>query len=125
MHDPKGSDLKVLASPYVEGSKHNPAQLLLYRAMESLGVQVTSFTPNKLLFESWDVWHLHWPEHVLAARTTRAIVVGLFKFWARLKIARAKKTKIFWTVHNLRPHERDRPLLERFFGGYSSRMSMA
>jgi beta-1,4-mannosyltransferase len=111
--------LKVLASPYLETSEQNPGLLLLYRSMENLGVQVTNFTVRQLLFESWDIWHLHWPEFwpeiLLCAPKTSNILLRLFKFWVKLKLARIKNTKIFWTVHNLRPHERDRPLLERLF----------
>src|SRR5262249_15142678 len=107
--------LKVLASPYLENSKDNPGQLLLYRSMEKLGVQVTNFTVRRLLFESWDIWHLHWPEHLLLAPKTSSVLIRLFKFLVKLKLARTKNTKIFWTVHNLRPHERDRALLEKVF----------
>jgi beta-1,4-mannosyltransferase len=115
MHRAGGSDLKVLASPYLESAQYNPGQLLLYRSMEALGVQVTSFTLHRLLFESWDIWHLHWPEHVLNGPKISAILARLLKFWGRLKVARIKRTKIFWTVHNLQRHERDHPLLERIF----------
>ena len=110
--------LKVLASPYLENSENNH-QVLLYRSMENLGVQVTNFSVRRLLFEPWDIWHLHWPEHwpepLLNAPKASSILLRLLRFWLKLKLARTKNTKIFWTVHNLRPHERDHPLLERFF----------
>ena len=109
--------LKVLASPYHENAEGNPVQFLLYRAMEKFGVRVRSFSTRELLFGSYDVWHVHWPceEFVNNAGTTRDAAIGLIKFWLKLKIARVRKTKIFWTVHNLRPHERHRPILERLF----------
>lgn len=37
----------------------------------------------------------------------------LLKFLAKLKLARYKKTKIFWTAHNLRLHESVNPLREQ------------
>src|ERR1700730_12964509 len=112
MHRAGRSDLKVLASPYLENCDLNPGQLLLYRSMENRGVQITNFTLRRLLFESWDIWHLHWPERALSNPKPFAILLRLLEFWAKLKVARTKKTKIFWTLHNLRPHERDHPLLE-------------
>jgi beta-1,4-mannosyltransferase len=102
-----------LASPYRETEKYNPVTSLLYQAMEEQGAEVEQFTGRRLAFESWDVWHLHWPEQVLGV--SRWLPWNLFKFWAKLKIARAKKIKIFWTVHNLRPHERRYPFFERIF----------
>src|SRR5262245_15420098 len=115
MHGADRSGLKVLASPYLESAEDNPGQLLLYRSMEKLGVQVASFSLRRLMFEAWDIWHLHWPEHVLNGPKTFSILVRMFKFWTGLKVARFRKTRIYWTVHNLRRHERDHPLLEPLF----------
>jgi beta-1,4-mannosyltransferase len=107
--------MKVLASPYLETADYNPVQSLLYLAMENCGAQVASFSTRRLLSESWDIWHLHWPESIVNREDNLRIITNLFKFWVKLKVARAKKTKIFWTVHNLRPHERNHPLLEKVF----------
>lgn len=107
--------MRVLASPYLELSEYNPIQSLLYDAMKKYEVQVTGFSTRKLLHGSWDVWHLHWPESLIYKNQVRSVVVSLLKFWVQLKLARFKKTRIFWTVHNLRPHERDHPLLEWIF----------
>lgn len=107
--------MKILASPYRETEKYNPVPALLYQAMEKQGAEVKQFTARRLVVESWDVWHLHWPEHLLGSSGSFGFSLRLVKFWAKLKIARAKKIKIFWTVHNLRPHERRHPILERIF----------
>ncbi len=64
---------------------------------------------------SWDVWHLHWPEHLINRPHQATNVSKLVKFWIKLKLARFNKIKIFWTVHNLRPHERNHTLVERIF----------
>ena len=107
------SSLKILASPYLE--LFNPIQSLLYEAMKKQGVQVEAFSTHKLLYGSWQVWHLHWPESLVNKTKARTVILALLKFLVQLKLARYKKTKVFWTVHNLRPHERDHPLLERLF----------
>jgi len=91
-------------------------QALLYDAMEKLGVLVTGYSRRKLLRESWDVWHLHWPaEYTVNGRNGVYIARRLLWFWLALKVARFKQTKIFWTVHNIWPHERNHPVLERIF----------
>ena len=109
------SSLKVLASPYLEWSDNNPVQPLLYEAMKKHSVEVAAFSTRKLLHGSWNVWHLHWPESLTNKTGIGAIILAILKFLVQLKLARYKKTKIFWTVHNLRPHERDHPILERLF----------
>jgi beta-1,4-mannosyltransferase len=101
-----GGSVRVLASPYLEET--NPFPSLLYDAIEKHHVEVSAFSSRKLLSESWDVWHLHWPERI-------ATFLGLLKFLTKLRVARFKKTKIFWTAHNLRLHEPANPLLERIF----------
>lgn len=107
--------LKILASPYTETREENPVISLLYQAMERQGAEIKPFTSRRLAFESWGVWHLHWPEQLLALADSFWFPLELAKFWTKLKIARAKKVKIFWTAHNLRPHERRHPLWERIF----------
>lgn len=105
--------MKILASPYRENSELNPVQSLLYDLFEKIGVQVSSFSGHKLLCGSWDIWHLHWPVEKLLGRRRGFRFLHLLIFWIELKVARLKKTKIFWTVHNLRPHERSHRLMER------------
>jgi len=108
--------MKVLASPYLENFKYNPVQFLLYHAMMGLGIEIGCFSTNRLLFEYCDIWHLHWPAEDVLNRTNRfGTVINLFKFWAKLKIARAKGTLVVWTVHNVGPHERSHPRLESIF----------
>jgi len=83
--------------------------------MAKHNVQVSAFSTRKLLEGSWEVWHLHWPESLTNKTHSSDIILTLVKFWIQLKLARYKKTTIFWTAHNLRPHERDHPLFDRIF----------
>src|SRR5579863_5030389 len=106
--------LKILAS-HLEWSNDNPILSLLYGAMEKYKVHVSAFSTRNLLYGSWDVWHLHWPESRISGTRRRNIISAITKFWIQLKIARVKKIAIFWTVHNLRPHERQHPLFEKIF----------
>lgn len=108
--------LKILASPYRETAQGNPVQSLLYDAMEKSGVRVAAFSRRRLLGGRWDVWHLHWPlEYVVNKVGALSIARSLLMFAVALKVARFKETKIFWTVHNIRPHERSHAWLEWLF----------
>lgn len=105
--------MRILASPYRAFTEVNPIQALLYDSIEKYGAKISEFSMRKLFWEPWNVWHLHWPVESILVRRKGSRFLRLFEFWMELKVARLKKIKIFWTAHNLRPHERNQPLLER------------
>src|SRR5690242_2979678 len=108
--------MKILASPYREQFESNPVLRLLYGALETMESDISAFSGRKLLYGSWDIWHLHWPEeYTISWVSPRVAARRLLKFWVMLKIARFKKTKVFWTVHNLHPHELNPPLRTLLF----------
>ena len=108
--------LKVLASPFREWADFNPVPFVLYKAMAELNVEIQSFGVSRLILGDWDIWHLHWPaELVLQEQKELIAVFRLAAFWIKLKIAKAKGVRIFWTVHNLRAHERGNPVLHKVF----------
>jgi glycosyltransferase involved in cell wall biosynthesis len=59
-----------------------------------------------------DVVHLHWLEYLLGGGRVRSLMRGLRLTAALRRLARSS-TRLVWTVHNLRPHERRNPLVER------------
>lgn len=104
--------MNVIAWPAGGG---NPYNGLLYAHLRALGATVSDFSPLRLLWSSHAVWHLHWPERMLnrpsaVAAATRAAALLLLAL-----VARARKTRLVWTVHNLRPHEYDHPWIGRWF----------
>ena len=108
--------LKVLASPFREWADFNPVPFVLYKAMAELNVEIESFGVGRLILGDWDIWHLHWPaELVLQEQKKLVASFRLAAFWIKLKIAKAKGVRIFWTVHNLRAHERGSPVLHKVF----------
>jgi len=110
--------MRVLASPYPERDAANPFQNLLYKSMAGLGATIEQFTSRRLITGRWDVWHMHWPENVLCSKSKFVTTKLLVKFWCKLQVAHLKRIKIVWTVHNLRPHERRHPVLERIFWSF-------
>lgn len=109
--------LQVLALPYSERADENPYQYLLYRHFDPALATVRGFKPWRLVFGRYDIWHLHWPESIFINIRYGApqAALRLIKTWAYLKIARARRTKVVWTVHNLGSHEGRYGRLERLW----------
>ena len=83
--------------------------------VESPDVRFRDWRPASALVESYDVFHVHWPESVWNERSVfwsvlRGLVFLLIVDWLRLR-----RTRVVLTVHNLQPHENDRPALNSFF----------
>src|SRR5579862_1124476 len=98
---------RVLAWPAFKPETGNPYSALLAGALERSGARVDEFSAGRLLRGRYDVWHLHWPERV-ANRLVRVPV-----FAALVLVAKARRTRVVWTVHNLDGHTTRRPRLER------------
>ncbi|HWA71639.1 MAG TPA: glycosyltransferase [Polyangiaceae bacterium] len=97
--------LRVLARPAFENRRENPYNWLLYSGLRARGVTVDEFGAKNLLLGRYDICHVHWPESTFnaslfeALTTTRALLHSLD--WLSVR-----KTKLLWTAHNLRAHER-------------------
>lgn len=104
--------MRIIAWPAFSNRRHNPYNNLLYRPMAGWGVRVEDFYPHRLLFGRHDIWHLHWPEAVLNLRQAWLALPLAYTLMALLEFARRRGTKVIWTVHNLRAHERRYPRLE-------------
>lgn len=103
--------LRVIAWPAFRNHRDNPYNSLLYRQLTDLGVAVTECSIDRLIRERYDVWHLHWPESILNRPWWQSRLL-LDTFGGLLRLARHRGTRIVWTVHNLRAHERLHPRLE-------------
>lgn len=107
-------DLRVLARPAFSNRRENPYNWLLYGALTRLGVEVDEFGFANCVRRRYDVCHVHWPESTFnaslleALATTETLLVALD--WLR-----ARGSKIVWTAHNLRAHERRFPRAEALF----------
>ncbi|HEX6740108.1 MAG TPA: glycosyltransferase [Vicinamibacteria bacterium] len=95
----------MIAWPAFINAGHNPYNSLLYSGLARLGARVEDFSPGRLIFGRHDVWHLHWPESILNLPQPWKALPLAFTLRLLLRVARAKGTRIVWTVHNLRSHE--------------------
>lgn len=102
---------RVIAWPAFRNHRDNPYNSLLYRHLADLGVAVTECSIDRLVRERYDVWHLHWPEAILNRPWWQSRLL-VDTFGGLLRLARRRGTKIVWTAHNLRAHERLHPRLE-------------
>ncbi|MRR54303.1 MAG: glycosyltransferase [Deltaproteobacteria bacterium] len=107
--------VRVLAWPAFENKKQNPYNWLLYSNMSRESASVEEFSTKKLLFGTHDVLHIHWPEWQISHKN---FFLSLFRFIRLLLIldmARFKKIRIVWTVHNLADHEKYHKKLAAIF----------
>jgi len=102
----------ILAWPAFENTTGNPYTGLLYAAVEQLDVRVTEFTPRNALRGSYDLWHLHWPDDFLSYPSPVKATAYVGAELALMGAARARGTRIVWTIHDLGPHESPHPWLE-------------
>lgn len=85
-------------------------------AVGSAEFEMLFFTWRSALIGAYDIFHMHWPEHLLGPeRGVRAWVrwLGVRALFARL---RRRRTPVVYTLHNHRPHDRAvSPRLERMY----------
>lgn len=96
----------ILMLPARVAKEDNPYISILVRGMRDIGLNVSAFNYS---VQSTDVFHVHWLESIFwgrlsrrlnffAARRARAII-------EQARLVRASGGKVFWTVHNITPHE--------------------
>jgi glycosyltransferase involved in cell wall biosynthesis len=106
---PVASEIRIAPWPEDHG---NPYQELFYGALAPHGVRVVEgLTINDLalrkLASDVDIIHLHWPEYAWRVQgdsmvSELRLIVGLARF---LRLARRLGLRVWWTAHNIVPHE--------------------
>jgi glycosyltransferase involved in cell wall biosynthesis len=97
----------------------NPYQEQLAENLEQLGAEVTllslrSFSrPGSAFKVRADVLHLHWVQGFVIARNIVVAWIKLAVFLVQLVFVKWRGVKLVWTIHELRDHERQNPLLDR------------
>lgn len=101
MPEPK---IRVLESFQAPRKTTNPYITMLFNALGQT-CEVQAFTWKEALRGDFNVFHVHWPEVLLASarptrRAARRVAFGLLL--ARIK---SKRIAVVRTMHNLKPHE--------------------
>lgn len=107
--------MRILAWPAFVNRRNNPYNWLLYTHMKKQGVQVDEFSLWHLLRGKCAIWHLHWPESLMNFRYPSLANGCAVAFLRLLDAARARGTRIVWTIHNLAAHDSQQPFLEGWF----------
>jgi len=107
--------MRILAYPAFKNRAVNPYTYLLYSNIINCGECVIEYSKKSSRMECCDVFHFHWPEAFFNKksrfRAFKSIVRAFFIFFEM----RRRGVKIFWTIHNLKPHEQRYPFLQRLY----------
>ncbi|MBM7563608.1 glycosyltransferase family 4 protein [Paenibacillus sacheonensis] len=87
-------------------SPHNKYSELLTRSIEQNGLRVEHYD-QKAAFKPrrGDIVHLHWPSNSYTASVFPLTIVKSLFFALLLLFYRTKGVRLFWTVHNVWPHD--------------------
>lgn len=93
----------------------NPYLQTLTESLERRGVRIDDFTFRRAVKRRYDVLHIHWPDLHLHARSPARAFAKHARLALLFLLLRRRKTRIVWTIHNLKPHERHHRLGELLF----------
>ena len=102
--------------PARQNRAKNPYQALLTEGLERQGWVVREFDLKRSPFRRADVWHWHWPDAQFSRQGPVRARVRSLMLRLLLVLARARGTRVVWTVHNFANHEgRNTRVEARFF----------
>ena len=107
--------MRVLAWPAFRKRQANPHAALLATALQNQGVGIDDWTPMRALFQHVDIWHLHHPDTVVYPRSSLICLIGVLVFGLLLILARLRRTRILWTIHDFDNNDGLHPRLEAWF----------
>ncbi len=107
--------MHILARPAFKNKTDNPYNWLLYTYMKDLGVDIDESSPQKLIFNRYAIWHIHWPDLLLNNQNQVKAFIKIQALLAQMDWARYQGVKTVWTIHNLATHEQFYPKLEAWF----------
>lgn len=110
-------NIRVIAWPAYKNRALNPYNWLLYSPMRGMGVTVEEYTRARVLRGRYDVFHVHWPEGAANFPSLpKSLAITLYVL-VMVDWARARGSRLVWTVHNLGAHDRCHRNLEDWFWG--------
>lgn len=107
------SKIIVTTTPWARVTPHLRE---LYGAMEEVGVQVRSDSLRHWAVRAAkagdpDVFHLNWLDHLAGPTPVMTRAASAARLLLYLLIARIRRRRVWWTVHNVEPHDRPRAVL--------------
>lgn len=97
--------LRVLESFGTPRATTNPHSVLLLDALRA-SADVDTFSWRRAILGRYDVFHVHWPEVVVAKDTAPRRAAACVLLAVALVGFRLRRTAVVRTAHNIAPHER-------------------
>src|SRR4051794_6089240 len=93
----------------------NPYLSLLYSEIQNIKGEecIYQFSFKNIIRRSYNIAHVHWPESNKLNKGFFKVVMYSIGFNLVMLYAKIKGAKVVWTVHNLSPHEKRWPLIQR------------
>jgi len=114
--EPGKHPCRVIAWPAYKNKAVNPYNWLLYSHIAKRGdTDIEEFHARRLLAGRPDILHVHWPEHLLSKPERFEALTKIGLFATLVTAAKARGTRVVWTIHNLEPHESHFPRVERWY----------
>jgi beta-1,4-mannosyltransferase len=111
-----GDNMKVIAYPAFKTKYKNPYNWLLYTELQKQGVIVEEFSFSKLLTQSYDIFHLHWPSETITRHPNPMIaLIRTLSLLTLIDWVKSKGTRLLWTVHDQTPSGVIHPKLTAWF----------
>lgn len=100
--------LKIMAWPAFKNKNENPYNWLLYSNMKNEEITIDDFSIRDALTKKYDIFHVHWPDAVLnnSKNVIEAKIKASIIFFV-IRLMKARGTKIVWTAHNLKTHDKN------------------
>ena len=87
---------------------------LMSDALEKTGhVKIANYRYIASLFSRADLFHVHWPDELLAGVRWPKHLIKVYLFLAYTVLCKILKRPIIWTVHNVGAYEGNYPILEK------------
>lgn len=99
----------ILAWPAFSNKGANPYNALFYSSLIQFGWVTLEFSIGQAIRGGYSVFHLHWPDALLARRGPVRSALVLLKLALLLAVTKFHRAKVVWTMHNLQPHEAAAP----------------
>jgi glycosyltransferase involved in cell wall biosynthesis len=107
--------MRIVACPAFKNRQINPYNFLLYSQITDFGERVIEHSEKSNETEHCDVFHFHWPEAFLNKKSRFRALKSISRTFIMFFKMQRRGVKIFWTIHNLKPHEQRYPFLQRLY----------
>lgn len=118
--------VRVLLSTPTPRPTTNPYITMLTEALAATpGIELSTFDWRTALTGDYDVFHVHWPEVLLAGRDPVRRTAHRAAAAALLARLHARSIPVVRTLHNLRPHDSVHPVVARMLEAFDRRTAAA